>query len=177
MKKMLGEERRLQLLGQLQKSKAPITGTDLAKFANVSRQVIVNDMTLLKARNKPIIATSQGYLYMHQEQLQQTVERTLPCIHTSEQTEDELMTIVDCGGTVKNVMVEHPIYGELTASIMVSNRHEVKQFIERVNATQANYLSALTGGIHLHVITAPSVEVLTLIEQALHKKGYLVTDQ
>ncbi|HBJ00753.1 MAG TPA: transcription repressor NadR, partial [Lysinibacillus sp.] len=88
-----------------------------------------------------------------------------------------LMTIVDCGGTVKNVMVEHPIYGELTASIMVSNRHEVKQFIERVNATQANYLSALTGGIHLHVITAPSVEVLTLIEQALQKKGYLVTDQ
>jgi len=165
MKKMLGEERRLQLLAQLQKSKAPITGTDLAKFANVSRQVIVNDMTLLKARNEPIIATSQGYLYMHQEQLQQTVERTLPCIHTSEQTEDEL------------IMVEHPIYGELTASIMVSNRHEVKQFIERVNATQANYLSALTGGIHLHVITAPSVEVLTLIEQALHKKGYLVTDQ
>lgn len=177
MKKMLGEERRLQLLAQLQKSKAPITGTDLAKFANVSRQVIVNDMTLLKARNEPIIATSQGYLYMHQEQLQQTVERTLPCIHTSEQTEDELMTIVDCGGTVKNVMVEHPIYGELTASIMVSNRYEVKQFIERVNATQANYLSALTGGIHLHVITAPSVEVLTLIEQALQKKGYLVTDQ
>ncbi|MFJ7697174.1 transcription repressor NadR [Lysinibacillus fusiformis] len=177
MKKMLGEERRLQLLAQLQKRKAPITGTDLAKFANVSRQVIVNDMTLLKARNEPIIATSQGYLYMHQEQLQQTVERTLPCIHTSEQTEDELMTIVDCGGTVKNVMVEHPIYGELTASIMVSNRHEVKQFIERVNDTQANYLSALTGGIHLHVITAPSVEILMLIEQALHKKGYLVTDQ
>jgi len=177
MKKMLGEERRLQLLAQLKKSKAPITGTDLAKFANVSRQVIVNDMTLLKARNEPIIATSQGYLYMHQEQLQQTVERTFPCIHSSEQTEDELMTIVDCGGTVKNVIVEHPIYGELTASIMVSNRHEVKQFIERVNATQANYLSALTGGIHLHVITAPSVEVLTLIEQALQKKGYLVTDQ
>ncbi len=183
MKKMLGEERRLQLLAQLKKNKAPITGTDLAKFANVSRQVIVNDMTLLKARNEhmirreEIIATSQGYLYMHQEQIQQTVERTFPCLHTSEQTEDELMTIVDCGGTVKNVIVEHPIYGELTASIMVSNRHEVKQFIERVNATQANYLSALTGGIHLHVITAPSVEVLTLIERALQKKGYLVTDQ
>lgn len=84
--KMLGEERRLQLLAQLKNSKAPITGTDLAKFANVSRQVIVNDMTLLKARNEPIIATSQGYLYMHQEQLQQTVERTfLACIPQSKQ--------------------------------------------------------------------------------------------
>ncbi|CAM5389150.1 hypothetical protein LSPH24S_01338 [Lysinibacillus sphaericus] len=66
MKKMLGEERRLQLLELLKKSNTPITGTDFAKFANVSRQVIVNDMTLLKARNEPIIATSQGYIYMHQ---------------------------------------------------------------------------------------------------------------
>ncbi|QPQ29832.1 transcription repressor NadR [Lysinibacillus sp. JNUCC 51] len=177
MKKMLGEERRLQLLAQLKKSTAPITGTDLAKFANVSRQVIVNDMTLLKARNEPIIATSQGYLYMHQEQLHQTVERAIPCFHTAEDAEDELTTIVDCGGTVKNVIVEHPIYGEITASIMVSNRHEVKRFIQRVNETQASYLSELTGGTHLHVISAPSVEILDLIELTLQKKGYLIVDQ
>ncbi|MFJ7731399.1 transcription repressor NadR [Lysinibacillus sp. NPDC097231] len=177
MKKMLGEERRLQLLAQLKNSSAPITGTDLAKFANVSRQVIVNDMTLLKARNEPIIATSQGYLYMNQEQLHHTVERTIPCFHTSKDTEDELMTIVDCGGTVKNVIVEHSIYGEIIASIMVSNRHEVKKFIQRVTETQASYLSELTGGTHLHVISAPSVEILDLIEQTLYKKGYLVADQ
>ncbi|MGE7111402.1 transcription repressor NadR [Lysinibacillus sp. NPDC047702] len=177
MKKMLGEERRLYLLAQLKNSTTPITGTDLAKFANVSRQVIVNDMTLLKARNEPIIATSQGYLYMHQEHLQHTVERTIPCFHTSVDAEDELMTIVDCGGTVKNVIVEHPIYGEITASLMVSNRHEVKQFIERINETQASYLSELTGGTHLHVISAPSTEILNLIERTLENKGYLIADQ
>ncbi|QDP99562.1 transcription repressor NadR [Lysinibacillus fusiformis] len=177
MKKMLGEERRLQILAQLKKSNTPITGTDLAKFANVSRQVIVNDITLLKARNEPIIATSQGYIYMHQDQLYQTVERTIPCFHTPEDAKDELMVIVDCGGTVKNVIVEHPIYGEITASIMVSNRHDVEKFVQRVNDTQANYLSALTGGTHLHVISAPSVEILDLIEHNLQKKGYLVIDQ
>ncbi|TKI72045.1 transcription repressor NadR [Lysinibacillus mangiferihumi] len=177
MKKMLGEERRLQLLELLKKSNTPITGTDFAKFANVSRQVIVNDMTLLKARNEPIIATSQGYIYMHQEQLSQTVERTIPCFHTPEDAKDELLTIVDCGGTVKNVIVEHPIYGEITASLMVSNRHDVDKFVQRVDDTQANYLSALTGGTHLHVISAPSMEILDLIEQSLQKKGYLITDQ
>lgn len=177
MKKMLGEERRLQLLTQLQKSKTPITGTDLAKFANVSRQVIVNDITLLKARNEPIIATSQGYLYMHVDQLSQTVERTIPCFHSSEDTKDELLTIVDCGGTVKNVIVEHPIYGEITASIMVSNRHDVEKFIQRVQDTKASYLSELTGGTHLHVISASSSETLDIIENALRSKGYLMDEQ
>ncbi|CAM5389262.1 Transcription repressor NadR OS=Lysinibacillus sphaericus OX=1421 GN=LS41612_07305 PE=4 SV=1 [Lysinibacillus sphaericus] len=84
---------------------------------------------------------------------------------------------MDCGGTVKNVIVEHPIYGEITASLMVSNRHDVDKFVQRVDDTQANYLSALTGGTHLHVISAPSMEILDLIEQSLQKKGYLITDQ
>lgn len=108
-------------------------------------------MTLLKARNEPIIATSQGYLYMHQEHLQHTVERTIPCFHTSQDAEDELLTIVDCGGTVKNVIVEHPIYGEITASLMVSNRHEVKKNL--LNALmkhkQATYPSSLEAHIYM----------------------------
>ena len=176
-KKILGEERRSLILQQLKDSPVPLTGSELANRTNVSRQVIVGDITLLKANNEPIIATSQGYIYMHQEQLVHTVERTIPCFHSPEDAKDELLTIVDCGGTVKNVIVEHPIYGEITASFMVSNRHEVEQFVQRVNDTQASYLSALTGGTHLHVISAPSVEILDLIEQTLQKKGYLMSDQ
>ncbi|MEG0259480.1 MAG: transcription repressor NadR [Lysinibacillus sp.] len=177
MKKMLGEERRLQLLAQLKSNTKPITGTHLAKSANVSRQVIVNDMTLLKARNEPIIATSQGYLYVHPDEANKYVERTIACRHSSENTEDELFTIVDCGGTVKNVIVEHAVYGEITASIMVANRHDAQQFVKRVNETNASYLSALTDGTHLHVISAPSIETLDLIENALRLKGYLINDQ
>ena len=79
MKKLLGEERRTELLCILKNAKQPLTGTDLAKRTNVSRQVIVNDMNLLKARNEPIVATSQGYIYMHNVQ-QTKVQRKIVCI-------------------------------------------------------------------------------------------------
>ena len=71
-KLLFGEDRRQFLLNILMTSNSPITGADLANKANVSRQVIVNDMTLLKAKNEPIVATSQGYIYLrhaHDNQL------------------------------------------------------------------------------------------------------------
>jgi len=174
MKKMLGEERRHELLNLLKTKNEPITGTDLAKHANVSRQVIVNDMNLLKARNEPIVATSQGYVYLKQENRKEVFERKIVCIHTAAQAEDEMLAIVDCGVTLKNVIVDHPVYGEITASMMLSNRHDVKSFLQRVNETKANYLSVLTDGTHLHEISAPSYELLDRAEQVLREKGYLV---
>ncbi|KGR90420.1 transcriptional regulator [Ureibacillus massiliensis 4400831 = CIP 108448 = CCUG 49529] len=173
---MLGEERRKELLTLLKNSKQPITGTDLAKQANVSRQVIVNDMNLLKARNEPIIATSQGYLYLTTDEPSNTYERKIVCLHTTEQAEDEMSTIVDCGVTLKNVIVEHPLYGEITASMMISNRLEVQNFIQRVKDTKASLLSILTNGTHLHVISAPSIEQLDSAVQRLREKGYLVEE-
>jgi uncharacterized protein len=173
MKKLLGEERRNELLAILKNAKQPLTGADLAKHTNVSRQVIVNDMNLLKARNEPIVATSQGYIYMHN--MQQTKhERKIVCMHSSDQAKEELFILVDCGVTVESVIVEHPVYGEITASIMVSNRLEVEHFIKRVAETNAQYLSALTDGTHLHVISAMSVENLDLAEAKLREHGILV---
>ncbi|AWE08162.1 transcription repressor NadR [Lysinibacillus sp. 2017] len=173
MKKLLGEERRHELLALLKNAKQPLTGADLAKHTNVSRQVIVNDMNLLKARNEPIVATSQGYIFMHNMQ-QTRFERKIVCMHSSEQTKEELFMLVDCGVTVENVIVEHPVYGEITASIMVSNRIEVEHFVKRVNETNSLYLSALTDGTHLHVISATSEENLDLAEKKLREHGILV---
>ncbi|WP_107942882.1 transcription repressor NadR [Metasolibacillus sp. FSL H7-0170] len=173
MKKMLGEERRYELLSLLKVAGKPITGTDLAKHANVSRQVIVNDMNLLKARNEPIIATSQGYLYMPLEKAAH-IERKIVCTHSAENALDEMYTIVDCGVTINNVIVEHAVYGEITASIMVSNRPEVDAFVKRVKDTKANYLSILTDGTHMHMISAPAEDLLNLAEERLRDKGYLV---
>ena len=174
---MLGEERRHELLKTLKASQSPITGTDLAKIANVSRQVIVNDMTLLKARNEPILATSQGYVYITAKTPNQQFERIIACQHTVEQNEDELMTLVDCGVTVKNVIVQHPLYGELTASILVSNRHDVENFVRRSNETNAKNLAELTGGTHLHTLVAPSIDILDRAEQAMRDKGYLIEEK
>lgn len=177
MKKMLGEDRRHELLHMLKTKNEPITGTDLAKYANVSRQVIVNDMNLLKARNEPIVATSQGYMFLKREDNHEVFERKIVCLHTAEQAEDEMLTIVDCGVTLKSVIIDHPVYGEITASMMLSNRHDVKSFLQRVNETKANYLSVLTDGTHLHEISAPSKELLDRAEQMLREKGFLIEEE
>ncbi|NLY78703.1 MAG: transcription repressor NadR [Lysinibacillus sp.] len=176
MKKMLGEARRHELLNMLKNSKVPITGSELAKHANVSRQVIVNDMNLLKARNEPIMATSQGYLYLNMEENASLFEKKIVCIHTAEEAADEMFTIVDCGVTLKNVIVEHPVYGEITASIMLSSRVDVENFLAKVKETNATYLSVLTNGTHLHVISAPTQQQLDEAEKRLREKGYLVEE-
>jgi transcriptional regulator of NAD metabolism len=173
-KKLLGEERRTWILQQLKDSSTPLTGNELAVKTNVSRQVIVGDITILKAKNEPIIATSQGYLYLRQNAVIPTFERIVACRHKIEDTEKELNLLVDLGVTVKDVKVEHPIYGDLTASIMVSNRQEVKQFMDKLRATKATLLAELTGGIHLHTLAAKNEEALLNAETALNEEGFLI---
>lgn len=170
-KKILGEERRQLLLDVLRTSDSPVTGTDLAKKANVSRQVIVGDISLLKAKNEPIIATSQGYMYLAETP---SIERTVACLHTPAQTEEELNLIVDQGVMVKDVTVEHPVYGDLTASLRISSRKDVKQFIEKVQTKKASYLLELTEGIHMHTLSASSEEALDDAVHALDTNGFLV---
>ncbi|WHY76328.1 transcription repressor NadR [Neobacillus sp. WH10] len=173
-KKILGEDRRKFILQLLKESSTPITGSDLAEQTNVSRQVIVGDITLLKAKNEPIIATSQGYIYLKQSSSMPVFERTIACMHTPKDTEKELNLLVDHGVLVKDVKIEHAVYGDLTASIMVSNRQEVKQFLKRLETTQASLLSELTGGFHLHTISATTEQALNKAESALKAEGILL---
>ncbi|OLS41549.1 transcription repressor NadR [Bacillus sp. MRMR6] len=173
-KKILGEERREYILQLLKDSSVPLTGGELSARTNVSRQVIVGDITLLKARNEPIIATSQGYLYFSQNAATPSFEKTIACRHTPAETERELNLLVDHGVVVKDVKIEHAVYGDLTASVMVSNRQEVKQFLENMRNSNAALLSELTDGIHLHTIAASSIDVLNKAEAALKGEGFLI---
>ncbi|WP_075982436.1 transcription repressor NadR [Bacillus massilinigeriensis] len=176
-KRLSGEQRRDLILNWLKTSNRPITGSELAERANVSRQVIVGDITLLKAKNEPIIASSQGYLYLVHPSTFTVYERTVACSHPPEQTEEELNLLVDHGVTVKDVRIEHPVYGDLTASIRVSNRKEVKQFMEKIRNTKASYLSELTDGYHLHTITATSEEILDEAVEAMKEANFLIDQQ
>ena len=173
-KKILGDERRQWILDKLITKQAPVTGGDLAKQTNVSRQVIVSDITLLKAKGEPIIATSQGYLYMPASNQETLIERTVACQHKPERSEEELFLLVDHGVTVKDVKIEHGVYGDLTASIMVSNRKEVEQFMNKIEDTGASFLSELTDGVHLHTLMAPNEETLEKAESALQEAGFLI---
>lgn len=173
--KILGEERRSLILELLKKADSPITGGELANKANVSRQVIVQDISLLKAKNEPIIATSQGYLYLKQHAVEkQFVERIIACNHDPERTKEELNIIVDHGVKVKNVIIEHSVYGDLTASIMVSNRQEVEEFLGNIEKSNAGYLSRLTDGLHLHTLIADNDEKINNACKELEKKGFLI---
>ncbi|MBT2574248.1 transcription repressor NadR [Bacillus sp. ISL-51] len=175
--KLTGAKRRETLLHWLKEAGSPLTGGELAKKANVSRQVIVQDISLLKAKNEPIIATSQGYLYISRTAGgEKDAERIIACIHGPERTEEELELIVDEGVTIKDVIIEHPVYGDLTASIRVSTRKEMKQFMNKINSTNAAHLSQLTGGVHLHTLSAPTEERIDQACQALDDAGILIKD-
>ena len=174
-KKYSAEERRDYLVSILTNEAKPIKGGELAKLCSVSRQIIVGDITLLKARNHPIIATPNGYLYLHNEDRQPKLKSIIIASeHLPEDTERELQLIVDCGVTVKDVKVEHPLYGDLTASIMVSNRSDVQQFIMKLKTTNAALLSQLTNGIHLHTLEAQTDEQLQSALASLREAGFLI---
>ncbi|WP_077617979.1 transcription repressor NadR [Bacillus sinesaloumensis] len=176
-KKLLGEKRRETIVKWLKDSPHPIIGEELSKRANVSRQVIVQDISLLKAKNEPIVATSQGYIYLGEQSKQENYSRIIACKHSSEETEKELNILVDNGVIVRDVIVEHPVYGDLAGSLMIKNRFEVKRFIERVSETNASLLSLLTNGVHLHTIEADSVEKIDAACKALREVNILLSDQ
>lgn len=173
--KILGEKRRKLILSWLKESKEPITGSDLAKKTNVSRQVIVQDISLLKAQNEPIVATAKGYLYLHKPMDEPAYQWVIAVKHAPEDTRKELEILVDHGVTIRDVTVEHPIYGDLKGSLMISTRKEVEQFIKKVESEKATLLSELTGGVHLHTISANSEKQLKEACIELKKAGFLLS--
>lgn len=174
--KILGEKRRQLILQWLQKSDEAITASELAARTNVSRQAIVQDISLLKARDHPIIATSRGYLYMGKEPGGAKPRRIIVARHLPEETEDELNIIVDHGVLVRDVTVEHAVYGEITAPLMIRNRRDVARFIHKVEQAKASYLLELTRGVHLHTLEADTTEQLEEAHAALSKANYIMPD-
>lgn len=169
---MEGQERREKLIEILKKAEAPISGSELAKGLGVSRQVIVQDIALLRAVNKNILSTTKGYILYYQEK--QKVNRCFLVKHTTEQIEDELCTIVDNGGKILDVIVTHEIYGEISTNLIIQNRQDVYDFVEKVKTKNTVPLKELTDGVHLHTVEADSEVILDKIEKILKEKGYLL---
>ena len=61
-----GDIRRCQLLDILKNSRSPVSGSVLSGKLGVSRQVIVQDIALLRAGNADIFATPKGYVLYSQ---------------------------------------------------------------------------------------------------------------
>lgn len=168
---MRGEDRRIEILKLIRASGKPLSGAALAREFQVSRQVIVQDIALLRASDYDIISTNRGYILNEPNQ----VVRIFQVSHTDEQIEEELNTIVDCGGTVKDVFVNHEVYGEIRAELNVSSRLQVSRFMESIRSGESKPLKNVTSGIHFHTVTTDSEEVLDSIEHVLKEQGFLVS--
>lgn len=167
---MTGSDRRQEILKNIKESDRPVSGSKLAKDYDVSRQVIVQDIALLRASGYDIISTNWGYVLEGQT----CAERVFKVRHTDEQLETELCTIVDLGGQVKNVMVNHKVYGHIEAELGITSRRKVKEFLADIESGKSTPLKNITSDYHYHTVTADSEETLGMIEEELRKLGFLV---
>lgn len=166
---MSGEERRGKIIQRLKESGKPVPGTALAKEFDVSRQVIVQDVALLRANGKNIFSTNRGYLMQEEEE----TTRVFKVRHEDDEAEKELTTIVDLGGTVEDVFVYHKVYGVLRAEMNIKSRMDIRNYMEEIHSGKSTLLKNVTGGYHYHTIRADSVEILDMIQEELQKEGFL----
>jgi transcriptional regulator of NAD metabolism len=172
---MKGEERRNKILYLLKNNQRPFKGGELSTQFDVSRQVVVQDIALLRAEGRDIIATPQGYMLMSTNP--GSMKRVIAVRHNEQDMEDELKTIVNMGGKVLDVTIEHKIYGEITGRLQLKSLFDVEQFMKKINQEGSKPLSQLTQGVHIHTIEAEDNEVMNRIIQALEEKGYLITQE
>lgn len=167
---MTGSDRREDIILQIQKSTVPLSGAGLASMYHVSRQVIVQDIALLRAAGHDIISTNRGYIL----NAAKSVDRVLKVKHTDEQLYEELCAIVDLGGTVRNVMVNHKVYGHIEAELNIDSRRKIDEFMEDIQSGKSSPLKNITSDYHYHTIAADQEKTLDMIERELREKGFLV---
>ena len=168
---MRAEERRQAICDILRQSSQPVSATALAARFSVSRQIIVGDIALLRAAGEDISATPRGYVI---RRAPAGLVRQVACRHDAGEMESELNAMVDQGCTVLDVIVDHPIYGQLTGPLQLSSRYDVSQFIARCARAEARPLSDLTGGIHLHTLSCPDEAAFQRVQAALRDMSVLL---
>lgn len=166
---MSGEERRGKIIQALKNSDKAVSATTLAKEFDVSRQVIVQDVALLRANGKNIFSTNLGYLIQEDEE----TTRVFKVQHEDDEVEKELTTIVDLGGTVEDVFVYHKVYGVLRAEMNIKSRMDIRNYMEEIRSGKSSLLKNVTSGYHYHTVRAERVEILDMIQEELQKKGLL----
>ena len=169
---MTAEQRRQEILTLLEQTDTPLSAAALAHRFSVSRQIVVGDVALLRAQGREIVATARGYVIPAPAGL----VRQVACRHTAAQTREELDAMVDCGCTVIDVVVEHPVYGEITAPLQLSSRRDVDEFVRKMLDNAAQPLSLLTDGIHAHRLSVPDEDAFQRVCAALRQKGMLLED-
>ena len=169
---MKADERRNGIIKMLIREKGAIKGTTLAETFNVTRQIIVKDIAILRAKGTNIIATPDGY--MVNDDSSNRVKSIIAVNHNDEDVIKELEIVVKYGGIIEDVIVEHPLYGEIKGILMIKNLNDLNKFKNSLKQINAKPLSILTNGLHLHTISADSVENMDLIQEELMENGFIL---
>ncbi|MCR5666051.1 MAG: transcription repressor NadR [Eubacterium sp.] len=166
---MNGEERRTEIVNLLHASSKPLSGDAIAREMNVSRQVIVQDIALLRANGIEILSTNRGYLI----QGSSGYCRVFKVIHGDDEVADELSAIVSLGGRIKDVFVYHKIYGVMRATLNIRSQQDIDNYMKELSGGKSSLLKNVTSGYHYHTVEADSERLLDLIQEELQRKRYL----
>jgi len=167
---LTASERRKKILSLLKSEERPVAAKDLASKFGVSRQIIVQDMTVIRASEPGILSTNRGYIM----QSEKVCSREFKVRHGADRLEEEFNIYVDCGGIIKNESISHRIYGRITAELDIRSRQDVSDFIERMENSKSTLLGNATSDYHYHMVEAANEERLDLIEKKLNENGFLV---
>ncbi|MBQ5708718.1 MAG: transcription repressor NadR [Anaerotignum sp.] len=168
---MTGAERRKMILKLMNESSTPLSGGALGTATGVSRQVVVQDIALLRSEGHSIMATARGYLLNAPKE--EKISRLFKVFHDESRTEEELKLIVDLGGCVEDVIVNHKVYNKVSAPLNIKNRRDVQVFLKNLESGKSTPLSKITSGYHFHHVSAENAEILDEIEESLRQNNFL----
>lgn len=170
---MKSDERRNLIIQTLSKCNSSISATSLANNFSVTRQIIVADIALLRASGYQIIADNKGYKLITANN---DLIKRIAVQHSKDDVNNEFYAIVDNGGKVLDVIIEHPIYGKISVELNITSRYEADEFVKKLNNTNSHPLSFLTQGLHIHTIEVPNNESFERIKLKLNELGILITE-
>ena len=169
-----GASRRAAIMEYLNHKTTPVSGTELAGLFGVSRQIIVQDIALLRAENRDILSTNKGYMLFQPQNKRNGCTAVIMVKHTEEQTLEEMRSIVDYGGSMLDVSIDHDLYGQIQVDLVINDMRDAEEFCKKMMHSASRPLKALTEDCHFHTIKAPSDKALALIKQELREKGFLL---
>ena len=163
------EEREKRIVEILESSETLVSGTYLAELFDVSRQVIEQDIAILKARNIDIISTNRGYRL-----LSKGIKKIIKVKHDDSEIRNELNAIVDLGASIEDVFVVHKTYGEIRVKLDIKSRRDVDLLVENINSKLSKPLKNLTNNYHYHTIIVENENIFKEVQDKLKSLGILI---
>ncbi len=167
---MKAHERRKEILSLIGNSQNPVAANFLSDKYSVSRQVIVQDIAILRAQGYGVISTNRGYVL----DAGLRAERVFKCRHTLQELVNESEIIISNGGKIEDVSVHHRVYGKISARLELSTLRHAEELYRSLVSGASKPLMSVTDGYHYHTVSGENEQTLDKIEGALRLAGYLI---